>query len=111
MSLGYISEKLTSALNAMATSSKPIQVRLKYAALSAHTIMPNGPEVDWPSEELAGRWAEWWGAITAREGQGNEGSIEATTSQLTDAEAERLAEQLFEITMAVEWEYHRSGQI
>lgn len=43
------------------------------------------------------RFAAIVDALNAREASGDEGTLEATTSQLTDQEAERIAQQIVEL--------------
>ena len=109
MSLGYISEKLTTAVNGMATSASPIQKRLEYAAICCITISHGEHDKSFPDPELAQRWRAWWASITTQEASGDEGTIKATLKTMTDHEAEKVAEELFSIYAAVEWEYARQG--
>jgi hypothetical protein len=102
MSVSYIREKLGAAVNTMATSSASIQKRLEWAAIAAHTISNRETQKDFPTEELRERWAAWWGSITSKPPRhADEGSIVATISQLSDDEAEKVAEELFNIYDAV----------
>jgi len=98
LSLDYISEKLTNAVHLLATSTESLQKRLEFAALSCHTISgPPHSEEGFPTDELKMRFIEWWRALTAKQAQGDEGALVATTRSLTDEEARRLAEELFNI--------------
>lgn len=106
MSIDYASEKLTAAVMSLATSASPIQKRLWNAAMACHTLSnPAHGDQDFSSHELRDRFHKWWAAMTAREPSGEEGSLEATIRQLSDEEAERLAEDLFEIYVEVEAAY------
>ena len=98
MSLDYISEKLTNAVQTLATSTASLQKRLEYAAFAAHTISgaPHSEE-GFPTENLKVRFINWWHEVTAKQAPGDEGTIAATTRGLSDEEARRLAEELFDI--------------
>jgi len=102
MSLGYISEKLTVAVNTMATSAAPIKKRLEYAMLGAHTISMKTYWEKFPDPEVAERWHAWWATMTSKEAVGGEGRIVATISQMTEEQAEEAAEELFNIYRSVE---------
>ena len=102
MSLSYVSEKLSTAVNALATSAAPIQTRLEYAAMSCHTLA-NMHERSFPTDELRDRWVAWWASITSKPARDNqEGTIRATLSQMSDQEASDVAEELFNIYAGVE---------
>ncbi|MBL1255460.1 hypothetical protein [Methylocystis sp. Sn-Cys] len=108
MSLDYISEKLTNAVLVLATSTESLQKRLEFAALCAHTISgPPHSEEGFPTDELKRRFIEWWRALTAKQAHGDEGTLAATARSLTDDEARRFAEELFNIYTEVEVHYVR----
>jgi len=109
MSLGYISEKLSMAINAMATSASPIQKRLEYAAIGCITIAHGQFDKSFPDSELAQRWSAWWSSITNKDAEGNEGTLQATLGAMSDEDAENVAEELFSIYAAVEREYARQS--
>jgi hypothetical protein len=93
MAQEYVKHKLHEAVEALAASASPIQRRLFNAGLILHTSNPE----DFTHPGDGQRFAAIISALNAREASGDEGTLEATTSQLTDAEAERIAEQIVEL--------------
>lgn len=102
MSVSYLSEKLGSAVNAMATSAAPIHKRLEFACIGSHTISDERSWEGFKDRELAARWFAWWERMTAVEAQGDEGRIMATINAMSDREAEEAAEELFDIFLNFE---------
>ncbi|MGN6814884.1 MAG: hypothetical protein ACTHK3_02215 [Solirubrobacterales bacterium] len=85
--------KLYEAVKALATGSAPIQRRLFNAGLILGTSSPE----DFTHSEDGERFAGIMAALNGREASGEEGTLEATTSQLADAEAEHIAAQIVEL--------------
>jgi hypothetical protein len=89
---GYAREKFYTAVHALATGSSSIQTRLANAALSLNTLQSeNLPET------LQTEFADVWRELTKERAQGDEGTIAATTAQLSDEQARELAGRIVSI--------------
>ena len=83
MDLGYAVEKFSNAVNEAATSPKSIQQRLADAYI--YDIVRVSEENVPP--EIWARISKLTDAITCIPAQGDEGTVIATTSQMSEAEA------------------------
>lgn len=90
MSLGYTWEKLFVAVEGMARSQESLQDRLMGAFLCFHLLR----EDDFPKGELRDAFHDIKHALTWRPAQGDEGTVKATTQQMTDQEASELIGKL-----------------
>lgn len=90
MPLGYAWEKLSVAVAGMARSQESLQYRLVEAHLCFHSLR----EDDFPKGELREAFHDIIHALTWRPAQGDEGTVKATTQQMTDQEASELIEKL-----------------
>lgn len=88
-----VAERVWKAVDALATSASPIQARLENAGI---TLIPLEAS-EFPDEETRQKFTEIKQSLTAREAKAGEGAIAATTSQLTDAEAEEIAQAIFRL--------------
>lgn len=106
MSLEYTWEKLSVAVEGMARSQESLQDRLMGAYLCFHPLR----EKDFPKGELRESFHDIMHALTWRPAQGDEGTVKATTQQMTDQEASELIEKLVslydEITQSYGVEEH-----
>ena len=89
----YLYEKLLSAIGTMATSPRTLQDRLRTAALTCIAVK----EDDLPEGELRDKWNEVQQRLTSVEPTGDEGSLEATLSRMSDEEAHDVAELFWEL--------------
>lgn len=93
MAQDYVKYKLHEAVEALAASASPLQRRLFNAWMVLHTSKPD----DFDNSADGQRFAAVMDALTAREASADEGTAEATTSHLTDEEAEAIAKQIVEL--------------
>ncbi len=99
MSLDYASEKLAVAVDTLATGLGRIQERLADAYTSS--VMRIEPERDLPAQ----LWREFnaiAAVMTSAEPVGDEGSIEASASRMSDGEAQSVAEAILKLRDDVE---------
>jgi hypothetical protein len=89
----YIREKLAEAVNALAVSAAPIQVRVGYAARALTVLQPE----DFVDAESRLAFTAVRDMATSREAVADEGTIAATTSAMSDEQAEALARQIMEL--------------
>lgn len=94
MSENYVREKLFTAVHTLATSALPLQQRLE-GAMVGSLIRLN--EDDFADAEARERFAQITAALTARDAQGDEGSIRASTAAMSDDDAEQVARQILEL--------------
>ena|SRR5687767_2232117 len=90
MSLRYVDEKLFVAVLGMARSQDSLQDRLMGAWLNFHTLQDR----DLPEGDLRDQFQEITHALTWREAKGDEGTVRATTSQMSDQEASGFIEKI-----------------
>ena len=102
MSIDYASEKLTAAASTLATSPDTIQKRLYYAWMACHTLTNPSFHDNFPTPQIARRFMTWSHSLTYQEAQGDEGTLEATTSRLSDEEARKAADELWALYVEVE---------
>jgi hypothetical protein len=96
--LGYAREKLGVAVDALATSAKPIQDRLHLAYMSFHPLQ----ERDFADPEMRASYAEIMRSLTiVKDGPESEGYVRNTLNVMSDEEAERVAELIVELNAAV----------
>lgn len=93
MAQEYVKYKLHEAVGALAASASPIQRRLFNAWLILHTSKPD----DFDSAADGQSFTAVMNALTARDALADEGTAQATTSHLTDDEAEAIARQIVEL--------------
>lgn len=89
----YTEEKLRVAVDALATSAAPIQERLLTAALAMHMLGPD----DFEDENQRVTLSALDDMLNWREADAAEGTLEATTSRMSDAQAVAAAEAIFEL--------------
>lgn len=102
MSKAYVIEKLTDAVECLATYPHDVRKRLYEAYLDCHTLRA----VDFP-EELRGDW-NWivaqltkFGPIRGYDGAVWRGSVRNTTNRIRNATGTRIAKRLFDLYWAV----------
>jgi hypothetical protein len=88
----YAREKFWTAIHGLATGSSRIQARLESAALCLHTLRPE----DLPGT-LSTDFANLWRDLTKVKAHGDEGTIAATTRQMSDEQAGELAGRIVSI--------------
>lgn len=93
MSLEYTWEKLSVAVGGMVRSQESLQDRLMGAYLCFHPLR----EGDFPEGELRKSFHDIMHALTWQPAKGDEGTVRATTQQMTDQEASDLIEKLFSL--------------
>ncbi|MEA5617900.1 hypothetical protein VB711_08620 [Cronbergia sp. UHCC 0137] len=91
MSLNYTREKLYSAVEILASSNESIQDRLHSAYINA-LIRLHEPN-DFP-EELREEFNEINKRLTEIQATSNEGSVQATTTKMSEEEAGNVAEKI-----------------
>ncbi len=103
MDLQYVEQKMTAAIEGMATSALPIQTRLEYAFSTLAQLDEN----DFPTD-LGHRWRGVMEMAAANPGTG-EGRIPATCRAMSNDDAESLAEEIVGILDAVRAELVERG--
>lgn len=116
MSESYEREKLGAAVDALATSAKPIQKRLEYAWIAMHTLVNHG--LSNPERQRA--FTAIHERLTADNSDPHAGHVPTTTARLSNDQATSIASAIVELDamlnhdriMALENEIHalRSGQ-
>ena len=95
MGMDYTQEKLWQAVNTLVGSGS-IQTRLRYAA--EYLIRVKGrDEHAFPQAELQERFARVMERLTSTPAVGDEGTIQASTRNLTDEDAEKVASEIFSL--------------
>jgi len=89
VNVSYAREKLSVGLISLAKGSDPIQMRLWDAYMSFHPLREN----DFP-KDLQEDYKEIKDLLTKVKPKGDEGSVKATLSQMTEEEANIIAEKL-----------------
>lgn len=98
MSLDYVWQKLFGAVHGMATGSRSLRERLCAAMVGMVVLKPD----DFPEGDLRRRWIGIREDLTILESRRpGEGTIEATTAQLSDHDANAIAERIFDLFIAV----------
>ena len=105
MALNYGWEKLFSACHYAVGSSETLQERLA-AAVSSDLIHLRREDV--PSDEVWERLEKLMRAATSKPAKGDEGTIEATTSQMSDDDASKWLREMMSLFSDVAEEYGRS---
>jgi hypothetical protein len=90
-------ERLSLAVDALASSASPIQQRLLHAGI---TLVPLLPE-DFDDGEQREEFVSIMAALSAVEPVGDEGALEATTAAMSDDEAVALASRISTLDRAV----------
>jgi len=104
MAEDYEREKLANAVGALATAA-PIQRRLQNAYLAMHTMNTHG----FVDPERQAEYDEIHALLTADKTSRGDGYVEATTSRLSDEEAEAIAQKIVNLNTALNW--HRVWQL
>jgi hypothetical protein len=89
----YPEEKFREAARVLATSSSTLQDRLHSAALAIHALAAD----DFEDPTLRARFTALEDMLTWKNAEDEEGTFRATTAGLSDDQAERAAEAIFEI--------------
>jgi hypothetical protein len=89
-SCSYAREKFWIAVHCLATSSSSIQARLERAAAGSLGRLKSEDLPEGLQTEFAGLWRD----LTKKKACGDEGTIAATTRQLSDEEAEQVARRV-----------------
>ena len=96
--LHYAREKFGIALNSLATSANSLQARLQSAYMSFHPIR----EDDFANSEMRATYAEIIARLTAvKDGPETNGYLRNTLDQMSDAEAEGIAELIYNLSMEI----------
>lgn len=93
MSLDYEYSKTGMAVSALAASAEPIQKRLYYAWDAMHTLIGHG--IKDPERQAA--YTSICDRLSSHPADGDEGTVMATTSRLSDEEAEGLAREIADL--------------
>lgn len=105
--LFYANEKISSAVETLATSHGTLQERLLNAWMSeGHHALPMGPgQAGAPmSDELIGRLEALNARMSCEPAKGNEGTFAATILSFSDDEASATARELLDIGFQIESE-------
>jgi len=94
--LSYAREKLSVGIISLIKGSNPIQERLFGAYMSFHPLRVD----DFP-EDLQGDYRDIMDLLTKAKPKGDEGSVKATLNQMTEEEANIIAEKLFNLCFQV----------
>jgi hypothetical protein len=95
MAQDYVKYKLHEAVEDLGASALPIQRRLYNAAMVLHTSKVD----DFDDPEVGARFVAVMNALTARPAIGDEGTLQATTTALSDDEAEEIAKEIFRLDL------------
>ena len=104
MSLGYAWEKMFNAVYGAASSEEPLQQRLATAYMY-HVMYVHKADVPaeiWERVDALGK------AVNSKPAVGSEGTIAATTSQMSTEEASKWLEEIVSIFNSVAEEYYKS---
>jgi len=93
----YALEKLRLAIEGMAVSPRPLQLRLESAHLTFHPIR----EDDFPSDGMKAIYRDLMDRLTAVKDP-SRGYVPATVAQLSDDEAEEIARMIVNLCDALE---------
>jgi hypothetical protein len=107
MSIHYAFEKLSLACAYAITSEETVQTRLA-SAIAGHVI--HLQRDDFPTEDLWERVTRLRHATTCKPAEGEEGTIAATTAQMTTDEAVTLLHEIFSIFSEVAQECGRQDR-
>jgi hypothetical protein len=105
MALNYGWEKFFSACHYAIGSCEPVQMRLASSISSNIHLLRRD---DLPSDEAWERVQKLMAACTCKPAKGGEGTIAATTSQMSDDEAASWLREMISIFSDVAEEYGRS---
>jgi hypothetical protein len=89
----YVREKLSQAVDALAVSVAPLQARVRSAVLAIHTLGP----YDFVDDGSRVTFSAIIDTATSRAAVADEGTIEATTSRMSDDQALAVAQQIVEL--------------
>jgi lipase chaperone LimK len=67
--------------------------------LSFHTLDAN--DEDFPTQELRDQFTSILAALTCVPAEGDEGSLQASVRKMTDDEATQVAEEIFDLFIAI----------
>jgi len=90
MSADYELEKLGNAVDALASSAKPIQKRLEYAWMAMHTLMLEPMATAERNEAFLSIMER----LTADKSNSGSGYVATTTARLNDDEASAIAREI-----------------
>jgi hypothetical protein len=93
MAQEYVKYKLHEAVEALAANPASIQRRLLNAGLILHSSNSD----DFTDSADGERFGAVMSALTAHEAEGGEGTLEATTSRLSDEQAVEIAKEIVEL--------------
>jgi hypothetical protein len=92
MRYSYTHEKLSQAVDSLATGTGSIQDRLLNAALALHVLRAK----DFP-EEMANEFSSLWQEFTKQPAMANEGTLQATILRMSDGEAAEWASRILHL--------------
>lgn len=104
--LPYAYEKVQSAVGGMAASPSGLRERLASAGLAMHTVKPE----DFPAGNLRDRYNDIRQRLTAAEPDGERGSVEVATSQMSDEKAGEVAHLIVDFAHALMADYLYSDE-
>ena len=104
MALNYAWEKFHIAMGSLATDTRSLQERLA-AAYAFNIMMLDEKDV---TPEILERLEKLGQKLTSKGAVGDEGTIEATTSQMTDMEARELILEIVSLHDDVCEEYYKA---
>jgi hypothetical protein len=96
MRIGHVDEKLTQAVDVLATGSGRVQERLSYAALELIRLRAD----DFPEGELRRTFNGIWDDLTFEQPTGDEGSI-APLNRTDDEDAPAIARRILKLCFAI----------
>lgn len=88
---GYNWQRLRMAVEALATSSAPIQTRVEHAAMGLLTLRGD----DFTDADELAAFRRVMDALTSRAGTAGEGAFAASSRAMSDDEAEAVAQDIF----------------
>jgi hypothetical protein len=98
MGISYAIEKYMVAVDSLAAGLLSLQQRLESAALSMYTLRRE----DFPHEDLWKRHRSIFDDLTwVQETREGEGTIQATTRQLMDHDAQEIARRIFSLFLSL----------
>jgi hypothetical protein len=97
--LGYAAEKLAEAVEALALGAGRINSRVEEAA--AWVAQASAAKSHMP-RDLGAKYDALWARLTAVHAQGDEASVRATLSQMSEQEACSLANQIVDVAFMAE---------
>jgi hypothetical protein len=98
VSESYEREKLANAVSAL-VSAAPIQKRLEWAWTAMHTLKNHG----FTNADRQAEYESIYNRLTADKSNGHAGHVPTTTSRLSDADAEAIANDIVSLNTALNW--------